>query len=408
MLKLNTQPQDRLRLVIVGDIMLFGRYNELLEQGKAAAVFAEVTPVLRQADVVVGNLECVLTASGLPRDDKLCLQANPHYAAVLREAGFTHLSLANNHSFDFGETGYRHTTEVLRSVGIAPFGAGDDLEASTRPVFFEKAGVQIALLAACDESTKPGAQAGEAQVGAAPLQPDRLRAQVRSLSECVDHVVVVLHWGFEYSAYPTPEQAQLARQLIDDGARLVLGHHSHMIQGIEHYREGLIVYSLGNFTDADVDWIGPKRRYQSEVTQADRELLLLAVELDKQGMAEFATRVLWLDDTGRPAIPESAVAARIQAKLEQRSNGLEPEALKAYWEQSVIENRVLGPVIAWWQAGSLLDKIKRFNLGQIKSLYLVVAMFLQVKLSKSQTRWSLLNPRNDERPMPAVRERERE
>ena len=397
----NTAADPVVVLRAVGDIMLFGRYDAIADARVAENVFADLSPSLQTADLVVGNLECVLTERGQPRDDKLCLQARPLYADALRRAGFTHLSLANNHAFDFGLEGYRETQGHLSTAGIGSFGAGTSLEQALEPLILRCKGLSIGLMAACDASTQPGSLAATSAPGPAPLLIDELEPRIRALRPQVDHLVLVLHWGFEYSDYPTPDQARLAMRLIDAGATVILGHHSHKLQGIQRYRDGIIVYSLGNLTDSDVDWQGPRRHYQSQVKDVDRESVILTLELTRTGVARVETLPLWLNDAGRPERATDAVAARIQASIQRRSEGLEPAALERYWQQAVVSNRVLGPLRYWWSNGSLLDKLRRFNLGQIKSLYLLLATLIQVKFSRSRSKWRLLNPRNDTRPMPS-------
>ncbi len=391
-----------IRLHFVGDIMLFGRYDTYAEQQEAAHVFNMIAPTLQEADYVIGNMECVLTHAASPRNDKLCLQGHPAYAPALRQAGLTHLGLANNHSFDFGTAGFQDTRAHLEAAGIVSFGAGHDLATSLTPVFLSQGDITLGMLAACDASTKPAALAADDHAGAAPLIIDELLPRIQSLRQQVDHVIVMLHWGFEYSEYPTPEQAIMARQAIDAGASVVIGHHSHMLQGIEHYQGGVIAYSLGNFTDAAVDWQGPERHYQSELTTADRESIILGITFSKQAIEHVVSRPIWLSDTGQPQPADAAQAARISANLEARSQSLDPAALEQHWQQAVVSSRVFGPLLHWWQSGSLLDKLRRFNLGQLKSGYLLLAMFIRVKLSRSQQKWSLLNPRNDTRPMPST------
>ncbi|AFL75884.1 CapA family protein [Thiocystis violascens] len=389
-----------LRLLALGDLLLCGRYDALADAGQAKGVFNPLLALLNDADIVVGNLECPLTASDDPRADKLCLRGDPRYADVMAAVGVDVLSLANNHLFDHGLAGFRDTDRALTDAGIAALGAGATLEDASRPRILERDGQRIGFLAYCHDSTRPSDFATADRFGVAPLEAPAVLADVRRWRGEVDHLILLLHWGLEYSPLPTPEQVQLAHAAVDAGVGLILGHHSHMIQGIETYRGAVIAYSLGNCTDSDVDWQGPTRGFEARMTQTDREGLALTVELGAEGVRLVARHPLWLNDAGQPEPATGARAEAILAQLDQRSQALDDPDLTRHWENALVAKRVLGPLQYWWSQGSLWDKIRRFRLSQFKTLYLLVATFVRIRLSRSEARWSLFNPRNDTRPMP--------
>ena len=403
---------ESLLLAAGGDIMLHNRYQALADTGNAAQVFAPLRDRLEDTDLLVGNLETPLTRAGEARDDKLCLRGDPAYAPVLAETGFSVLSLANNHCLDYGNRVLAETRLHLQAAGIAAIGAGADLTEAAMPAIIERRGIRIGLLAACDASTKPAPSATNSDAsqpgrpGIVPLTAETLMPAIAALKAQVDHVILLLHWGLEYSSMPTPEQVSLAHQAVEHGASVVLGHHSHCIQGVEHYQGAVIAYSLANLTDDGVDWQGPTRRYTAPLTQVDRESLLLLLRLDKTSVELLEPVPLWLDDDGRPTPADGEHAKRILAQIEACSDRLRnTEDLKTYWEDSVIALRVAGPLLSWWHDGSLWDKVRGFRLGQIVSAWLLLRTYLQVKFSRSESRWMLFNERNDTRPMPAVRER---
>jgi len=395
-----------LLLAACGDIMLHNCYQDAADGGRADAIFAPLRASTAGVDLLVGNLEMALTRGGTPRDDKLCLRGDPSYAPALAETGFGVLSLANNHCLDYGPESLAETREHLHAAGIAALGAGADLAQAAAPVVIERNGIRVGFLAACDASTKPAPPASAERAGILPLERGPLLTAIDALKPDVDHVVLLLHWGLEYSPMPTPEQVALAREAAARGASAVLGHHSHCIQGIEQVGGAVIAYSLANLTDDGVDWQGPSRRYTAPITETDRESILLRLRLTKERVELLEPLPLWLDDDGRPTVAAGERADKIRAQLAECSERLcTTEDLTAYWESSVIERRVAGPLISWWQDGSLWDKIRRFRPGQIVSAWLLLRTYLQVKLSRSQSRWMLFNERNDTRPMPAVRER---
>ncbi|MCR4397825.1 MAG: CapA family protein [Firmicutes bacterium] len=260
-------------LAAVGDIMLSrGVAQEIRKRGDVGHPFSGVIGYLRGADVVFGNLECPLTPGPEigPRD--MILRADPGLRTALAESGFTVLSLANNHALDFGADGLADTLRNLQAVGVECVGAGWDESEAYGAAHFEVGGIRLAFLAYCEpglaagspgvtgtagEGAVPGASAGTAPGGSAGmisdapviavLDLDRMRAGIREARERADYVVVSMHVGTEYSRDPDSTQVQYARAAVDAGADLVIGHHPHVVQRAERYRDAYIFYSLGNF-----------------------------------------------------------------------------------------------------------------------------------------------------------------
>lgn len=404
MSEMDQTTERSLRLYAFGDVMLHGRYQTHADAGTAAGLFEPLAAILAEADLAVGNLETPLTATGTARADKLCLRGDPAYARHLAWAGVSVLSLANNHCMDFGADALAETRALLESAGIASTGAGADLAAATAPVIIERHGIRVGLLGACDPLTKPAPAATAATPGIAPLEPGAVLAAVDALRPQVDHVVLMLHWGLEYSRLPTPEQVQFADAAIARGVSVILGHHSHCIQGVMQRDGAVVAYSLANLTDDGVDHKTALRHYLAPLTEVDRESFLLRLVLHADRVALLEPVPLWLDDTGRPTVATGDRAEKIRAQLADCTEQLADTAdLEAHWADSVIERRVAGPLISWWRDGSLWDKIRRFRPGQLVSAWLLLTTYLKVRFSRGDDRWLLYNERNDTRPMPAVR-----
>ncbi|MCG6942782.1 MAG: CapA family protein [Thiohalocapsa sp.] len=398
----NHQP---LILCAFGDVMLHGRYQERADAGTADAVLAPLAALLADADLAVGNLETPLTRTDAARADKLCLRGDPVYAGCLARAGVSVLNLANNHCMDFGAEALAETRELLGAAGIACTGAGANLAEAMAPIVIERRGVRVGLLGACDPLTKPAPPATGTSAGIAPLDPDAVLAAVDRLRPRVDHVILMLHWGLEYSPLPTPEQVAFGDTACARGVSVILGHHSHCIQGVEQRGAAVVAYSLANLTDDGVDLKTPQRHYLAPLTDVDRESFLLRLALHKDHVELLDPVPLWLDDAGRPTRASGELAEKIRATLAGCTARLADTGdLEAYWADSVIERRVAGPLISWWRDGSLWDKIRRFRPGQLVSAWLLLSTYLKVRLSRSGERWLLYNERNDTRPMPTVRE----
>ncbi len=229
-----------LTLIAVGDVML-GRAVE--KKSGEHTVFYPLEPVqgyLNQADMTFGNLECAVTTRDFAVRKAYRLKADPKVVPALVACGFDVLSLANNHTMDCGKLGLVETIEALRGAGILTVGAGGDWAMAREPAVVKVQGLKVAFLAYTDVPDGSGtyiARGDSAQIVEAVA---RVRKQA-------DLVLVSFHWGEEYATAPLSYQKALAHAVIDAGATLVIGHHPHVIEGVERYKQGLIAYSLGNF-----------------------------------------------------------------------------------------------------------------------------------------------------------------
>ena len=247
-----------LKVVAVGDILL-GRgvqYHIERVEKDYTYPFQYVADILRQGDIVFGDLEAPLTESthGLDPNGKIVLKSPERAAEGIKYAGFNVLNLANNHIMDYYEKGLIDTITVLDKHEIAYCGAGKNIEEARKPALLEKTGLKIAVLSYTDmaELTFKGNPmlryaAGEDKSGVAPREYEYIKEDMDSIRENVDVLIISLHWGVENSFYATEEQREFAYKLIDDGADVILGHHPHRFQGVEIYNDKPIIYSLGNF-----------------------------------------------------------------------------------------------------------------------------------------------------------------
>ena len=260
-------------IAAVGDIMLARDLTTLMDEHGAIYPFERVLPLLRNADVTIANFEGTFTERGAPAEKLYTFRTPPRFAPGLAEAGIDIVSLGNNHTADFGPEGVEDTLAALDGAGVRHAGAGmNDAQARTA-AHMEVSGLRIAFLSYTDimENTF----AGPDTPGVALATTDVIDAGVRAAKAQADIVIVALHSGVEYTDAPQPDQQQLAQAAIDAGATLVLGHHPHALQGVQHYpstgsgqADGLIIYSLGNFVfdldEDDLTQLGP-RAFQTAV-----------------------------------------------------------------------------------------------------------------------------------------------
>lgn len=234
-----------MKLAFVGDIMLDDGPGRAIAAGRdPLAAFA---PILAAADYRIGNLECPVATVGQPMESKIHnFRADPAALRVL-QGRFDALSVANNHSGDYGQAAFLETLEHVRAAGIASFGGGRNLAEAHRPLWIERKGLRIAVLA-YNEFKPRSFEAGPHWPGIAWSEDSHVVADIRAARAAgADIVIPYMHWGWEREPQPTARQRQLARLMIDAGADAVVGGHPHVTQGTETYRGKPVIYSLGNF-----------------------------------------------------------------------------------------------------------------------------------------------------------------
>lgn len=232
----------------VGDLFL-GPDLSARMKADPAFPFREVSGFFQEADIRFGNLEGPLSAEGKPvKKSSMFMGRNAIQA--LSEAGFTVVSLANNHVFDYGARAFHRMVELLEKNGILHAGAGLNITDARRPAVVEANGLRVAFLA-YGWGFIQCVRAGRLTFGTAPLDRRIILQDLTEARRQADVVIVSVHWGYERELYPLPSHRRLAHKLIDAGADLIIGHHPHVLQGIEMYGRGAIAYSLGNFCFAD-------------------------------------------------------------------------------------------------------------------------------------------------------------
>lgn len=190
--------------------------------------FREVKSVFEADDLTIVNFEGTLTTRGERKDKTYAFRGKPEYTSILTSGSVEAVNLANNHSFDYGNDSFEDTKMYLTEAGIVSFGYD-------RNAVMDIKGVKVGLIGIYE--LPYGLEAA-----------DLLRENIAAVkSEGVQLIIVSFHWGSEKENYPDSIQKELAHIAIDEGAHLVLGHHPHVLQGIEEYKGRNIVYSLGNF-----------------------------------------------------------------------------------------------------------------------------------------------------------------
>ena len=244
-------PDQRVILMAVGDIMLGRTIGAMIETSGPEAPFIDTAETLRSADIAVGNLECPISARGQAEPKTYAFRAPVSAGESLAYAGFNLVNLANNHSLDYGPLALSDTLEILAANQVLSVGAGMNESEAYAPVFVEIDGLRIAFLGFVDVNPTDYDyrtwEAGPAKPGVAWAHEARVRDAVTAAKAEADVVIVLVHNGYELVTQIASQQQAIARLAIESGASLVIGSHPHVLQRIERYQDGLIVYSMGNF-----------------------------------------------------------------------------------------------------------------------------------------------------------------
>jgi poly-gamma-glutamate synthesis protein (capsule biosynthesis protein) len=277
-------------LVFTGDVMLARTVGLRMAAQKDWSIpFHLIADTLRSADLRYGNLECPISDRGRNLHHRYSFRADPRAIEGLKAAGFDVVSQANNHTYDWGPEALLDSLQRLRAAGIEPVGAGQNILAAHYPRLAQVGSLRIAFLAYVDIDPKE-ATAGVDRPGVAWLDPAQALADIPFARPLADLVIVCPHWGVEYALKPTGGQMELAHQMIDAGADLIVGSHPHVVQPLEKYHDHWIAYSLGNFVFDQQD-SATHRGLMLRVTVRDKhiaEVLPIAIKINSRFQAALA------------------------------------------------------------------------------------------------------------------------
>jgi poly-gamma-glutamate synthesis protein (capsule biosynthesis protein) len=280
--------QARLRLAWMGDVMLADGPGRVIARG--GDPFAHVGELLRSADLRIANLECVIATGGQRVPKPWAFRAHPRTLPVLQRHVDV-VSLANNHSGDFGAAAFDEMLGRLERAGLPWFGGGRTAREAHQPRIIERQGLRIALLA-YNEMFPRQFEATERSAGAAWADEERIVAAIRAARRQADIVIPYLHWGQEQETVAHARQRALARRMIEAGADAVVGTHPHVRQDSEIIDGKPVIYSLGNFVFDGFD----------KAEQRTGSILWMTV--DAHGVQDWSLQPVVIDADGRPrALP---------------------------------------------------------------------------------------------------------
>ncbi len=294
---MTSREKQEITIVVVGDVVL--------SREQPGEAFAKVIDEIKSGTFSCCNFEVPLSNKGIPQYGKAeAVRAAPGMIEGFIHAGFKVVSLANNHTMDYGPEALLDTIELIDSRGILRAGAGRNGEEAWRPAFFSCGGMRFAFVSFATEaflgygahSNKPGIAMirRDPLYGPTCVNPhdvEMMMEVIETASQKADFVIAALHWGLSQSRALTQSQMTLGHAAVNAGAGLVIGTHPHVLQGVEVYKKSAILYSLGNFVfDLAAPFLSP----------ATRDTVLVKVKLSRDVIKEVAFLPAWINDEGQP------------------------------------------------------------------------------------------------------------
>lgn len=242
-------------VAFAGDINLAEQYPttdhmDASPEGIRSCISPELIAEMQNADIMCLNNEFTYSTRGTPMAGKaFTFRAAPERVRVLQELGVDVVKLANNHVYDYGKDAFLDTLDTLDGAGIAHMGAGRNLKEAMEPVYIEADGMTVAFVAATRaEKNIMTPAAGENSPGVLRCyDTQQFKETIRAARAHADFVIAYVHWGTEYSYQLESVQQSSGKEYLDAGADVVLGAHSHCLQGMEYVNGKPILYSLGNY-----------------------------------------------------------------------------------------------------------------------------------------------------------------
>jgi poly-gamma-glutamate synthesis protein (capsule biosynthesis protein) len=278
-------------LFFVGDIMLNRGVEEMIEEkgnGNFKFPFLNIAEELEKADILFGNLEGPISEEGLRVGGKYSFQFKEKSIEGLKYAGFDILSLANNHMLDYQKVSLDNTFNILSENDIDYVGAGLNEEEAFSLKKIEN--YEIGFIAFTDLCPLVW-RASKNNSGIACIEnQNEVIERIQDLKDLVDILIVSIHTGVEYKEEPSMNKESFFKRCIESGADLVVGHHSHVVQSVEEYKDGWIAYSLGNFV------------FDQGFSEETMESVILKVKIKKEEIVEVSSQKLKINNYFQPEI----------------------------------------------------------------------------------------------------------
>ena len=267
-----------MKIALLGDVALFGQ-NTVVNK-ECYTRYLPIKEELDKCDYVIANLETPLTSCNKTVKGKSAyLKGSIADVEILEYLNITHVTLANNHMYDYNKQGLQETIEVLESKGIEWYGVND------KSVVIKDVNNSIALLGYCCYSTN-----GKGFENSCPfinvLDPVKVELDINKAIKRGFYPIVSMHWGQEHVHYPNYDHIKMARKICKGKKLTIHGHHPHVIQGIDYFEGCLIAYSLGNFCFDDI-YTGKSKHPLVKLSKDNQNSFILIIELNNNEVSDY-------------------------------------------------------------------------------------------------------------------------
>ena len=339
-------------IYFLGDISLNDNYIKLYERGERP--FEEIGKILAKSDLVVGNLECFSESEqGENLLKRPRLKTKLETLNYLKDINLGLVSLANNHFYDNLEEGFQKTINFLTSHNINYIGSslcGNE----EIPFIFEKNGIRVAILNYVSNDTNPNLP-DDAIVKPNWFYLKKVEKDIAKFRNEVDYIVVYPHWGgrMEGAILPDRELIPIAHKIIDAGADLIIGHHSHTIQPFEVYKGKYIFYSLGNFCFSD-------HKFEDKESYLDRKRNFNGLII----LAQFSKESIFINPYKISSIDNRIVTIQTTVKPSNLGDNL---LLNKLWGPYLFYEKKIYPVLSFLfhRGKSPISQIKNMSFDKI-------------------------------------------
>ena len=350
------------RISFLGDISLNDEYSELYK--KELKPFKKISGCLFNSDLVIGNLECFAESDkGENVLKKPRLKTNLETLSYLKDLNLKIATLANNHVYDNLKDGFNKTTNFLTEENIKWIGAGLSEEKAKEPLIEEINEIKFAFLNFVTKDTNPNLP-DNAEIYLNWFYEDNITFDIIKLRNYVDYIIILLHWGgrFEGGNFPDWKQPQIAHRIIDAGADLLIGHHSHTLQPYEIYKGKYIFYSLGNFCFADINFDNKIREIKRG---KETESIIVNVFFQK---SKYHIKLLPIKNKEMQMIEDKEVLRRI-TKRNKIFYYLRNH--KILWYLYYVKFKYIEPITfyLWGNDHKFFNQINEVDMGKIKRFF---------------------------------------
>lgn len=297
------QRDTKSTMLFAGDVHFAGRTERLLKRPEAA--FGQVSKEFQEADVSLINMETAVTTRGDQQQKAFTFRTSPKAYDAVQAAGVDAVSVANNHTLDYGDVGLADTLKHARAKGIEAFGAGPDAGAAWRPWTKTVKGTKVAVvgISQVHELAEQWRATGSRPGVAHSRDVRRSVRAIKAAGRDADVVIAFLHWGQEGDECPTAEQKGFARKLSRAGADAIVGTHAHLLQGAGWLGDTYVHYGLGNFL-----W------WRNDAMSNDTGMLRLTLDDKRLAGTEFVPAQIDRK-TGQPEVATGKEGKRIRGKV---------------------------------------------------------------------------------------------